>query len=49
MTKNNPCATVEIRCKTPDEAVDLANRIIKSGVLTEEQQVKVYEQVYFCD
>lgn len=48
-TRRTPTPTVEIRCKSKEEAVELADRINKSGVLIEEQQVIVYTDVYFCD
>ena len=48
-TRNNPTPTVEIRCKTKTDAIELADRINKSGVLIEEQRVIVYTDMYFCD
>jgi hypothetical protein len=46
---NKPTPTVEIRCKSKEEAIELADRIDKSGVLREEQRVVVYTDMYFCD
>lgn len=47
--KNNTRPMVEIRCETEEEAIGLAQRIIKSGVLIGDQCVRVYTDVYFCD
>jgi hypothetical protein len=45
----NPVSTVEIICQSKDKAVELARLIIKSGLLKNDEQIRVNASVWIID
>ncbi len=45
----NPVSTVEIICSSKAKSVELAQIIIKSGLLKNDEQIRVNEAVWIID